>query len=104
MYIRLTQASRGAFEASVERVQRFIRRRQGKVSSGGAGRGAAGVGNNSPKPKNAIRCLKVWIPKAHARWERRRREGGVVIYDFLKDAKLSLYNKAIYRFRRKVVR
>ncbi|CAM9835664.1 unnamed protein product, partial [Pylaiella littoralis] len=95
------KASEDAFEASVERIQRFIRRRQGNVSRG-AGRGGAGVTRN--RSPNVVRCLKVWIPTAHARWKRRRREGGVVIHHFLKDSKLSLYNKAIYRFRRKVVR
>lgn len=85
----------------MERIQRFIRRRQGNVSRG-AGRGGAGVTRN--RSPNVVRCLKVWIPTAHARWKRRRREGGVVIHHFLKDSKLSLYNKAIYRFRRKVVR
>lgn len=90
-------------EVSVERVQRFVRRRQGHESAGaGLGRGGAGGGKNR-KP-NVIRCLKLWIPRAHARWKRRRREGGVIIYDFLKDARLSQNNKAIYLFRRNVLR
>lgn len=79
----------------MERVQRFFRRRQG----GGLGE-VAGAGG---KP-SAIRCLKKWIPSAHTQWKRRRREGGIIIYDFLKDARLSQNLKAIYRFRRKVMR
>lgn len=51
-----------------------------------------------------IQCLKMWIPSAHARWKGRRRAGGIIIYDFLKDARLSQNLKAIYRFRRKVMR
>eukprot|EP00903_Cladosiphon_okamuranus_P010123 g9586.t1 len=89
------KASRDAFEASVERVQRFFRRRQGG--------GLAEIADARGKP-NAIRCLKKWIPSAHTRWKRRRREGGITICDFLKDARLSQNLKAIYRFRRKVMR
>lgn len=89
------QASQDAFEASVKRVQRFVRRRQG----GGLG-DVAGSGRNP----NVIRRLKRWLPPTHAEWKQRRREGGVIIFDFLKDARLSHNLKAIYKFRRKVVR
>ncbi|CAM9780969.1 unnamed protein product [Ectocarpus fasciculatus] len=91
--------SQDVFEASVARVQRFIRRRQGVPGAAG---GAAAA--NSSGRRNFIRCLKAWIPRAHGTWKRRRREGGVIIYDFLKDARLSQNIKAIYRFRRKVMR
>lgn len=76
-------------------MQRFFRRRQG----GGVGELAG-----SSKRPSAIRCLKQWIPDAHTKWKRRRRESGVIVYDFLKDARLSQNIKAIYRFRRKVMR
>lgn len=89
------------FEASVARVQRFVRRRQG--GPGVKGGAAATTGDRSGR-RNFIRCLKAWIPRAHGTWKRRRREGGVIIYDFLKDARLSQNIKAIYRFRRKVMR
>lgn len=89
-----SQASRDAFEARVVQVQRFARRHRG----GGAAEVAGRVGKPS-----AIRCLKSWIPNACSRWTRRRREGGVIIYDFLKDARLSQNLKAIYNFRRKVM-
>ncbi|CBJ29528.1 expressed unknown protein [Ectocarpus siliculosus] len=93
--------SEDVFEASVARVQRFVRRRQG--APGVAGGAAAAAGDRSGR-RNFIRCLKAWIPRAHGTWKRRRREGGVIIYDFLKDARLSQNIKAIYRFRRKVMR
>eukprot|EP00752_Nemacystus_decipiens_P013072 g11561.t1 len=83
-----------AFEASVLRIQRFFRRRQGA--------GLADVAGSVRKP-TAIGCLKRWIPSAHNRWKRRRQEAGIIIYDFLKDARLSHNLKAIYRFRRKVM-
>lgn len=92
--------SQDVYEASVERVQRFVRRRQGRAS--GRVGGVGGGGGNSERP-NVIQCLKRWIPSAHARWKGRRREGGIIIYDFLKDARLSQNLKAIYRFRRKVM-
>ncbi|CAN0443256.1 unnamed protein product, partial [Ectocarpus sp. 12 AP-2014] len=93
--------SQDVFEASVARVQRFVRRRQG--GPGVAGGAAATAGERSGR-RNFIRCLKAWIPRAHGTWKRRRRDGGVIIYDFLKDARLSQNIKAIYRFRRKVMR
>lgn len=77
------------------RIQRLFRRLQGG--------GLAGVAGAVRKP-TAIGCLKKWIPSAHTRWKRRRHEGGIIIYDFLKDARLSQNIKAIYRFRRKVMR
>ncbi|CAM9809814.1 unnamed protein product [Ectocarpus sp. 4 AP-2014] len=89
------------FEASVARVQRFVRRRQGGPAVAG---GAAATAGDRSGRRNFIRCLKAWIPRAHGTWKRRRREGGVIIYDFLKDARLSQNIKAIYRFRRKVMR
>lgn len=90
-----TQASQEAFTASVLRIQRFFRRRQGG--------GLAEVAVSFRKP-TAIGCLKKWIPSAHTQWKRRRHAGGIIIYDFLKDARLSQNIKAIYRFRRKVMR
>ncbi|CAN0251812.1 unnamed protein product, partial [Ectocarpus sp. 8 AP-2014] len=66
--------SEGVFEASVARVQRFVRRRQG--GPGVAGGAAAAAGDRSGR-RNFIRCLKAWIPRAHGTWKRRRREGGV---------------------------
>lgn len=91
------------YEVSVQRVQRFVRRRQGHSLSG-LWTGGGGVVPVKGGGQNLIRRLKQWIPIAHARWKGRRREGGVVIYDFLKDARLTQNIKAIYRFRRKVIR
>ncbi|CAM9871780.1 unnamed protein product, partial [Ectocarpus sp. 12 AP-2014] len=69
--------SQDVFEASVARVQRFVRRRQG--GPGVAGGAAATAGDRSGR-RNFIRCLKAWIPRAHGTWKRRRRDGGVIIY------------------------
>ncbi|CAM9763144.1 unnamed protein product, partial [Scytosiphon promiscuus] len=101
--VRAEESSPDIFEVSVKRIQRLVRHRQGHGScctwSGGGG--GVTIGG---REKNLIRRLRQWIPIAHARWKGRRHEGGAVIHDFLKDARLTQNIKAIYRFRRKVIR
>ncbi|CAM9338027.1 unnamed protein product [Hapterophycus canaliculatus] len=101
--VRTEETSLDNFEVCVERVQRFIRRRQGNTSRATWVDRGGGVTATSQR-RNLVRRLKLWIPRAHARWKGRRRAAGIVIYDFLKDARLTQNIKAIYRFRRKVIR
>lgn len=84
------------FELSAVNVQRFVRKRQGRTFGGSN----LAVGKRS----NKIRVLRRWIPKAVDRWKRRRLAAGLVVFEFLRDARLTQNIKAIYRFRRRVIR
>lgn len=95
------QASTVNVQVSALRLQRFFRSLQGDNLP--SGHGAAGLGVGKAK-SNKLRRLKHWIPRATEKWKTRRRERGKIIFEFLRDARLSKNLKAIYRFRRKVMR
>lgn len=83
------------------RVQRVVRQRQAHTC--GDGHGAAGFRSGSGGIRK-LRSLKKWVPVAVKRWKSRRQEGATLVHSFLRDARLTQNIKAIYRFRKKVIR
>lgn len=82
-------------ELSAVKVQRFVRKRQGRTFGGS--------NLAIEKPLNKIRVLRRWIREVVDRWRRRRQAAGKEVFEFLRDAKFTQNIKAIYRFRRRVI-
>ena len=101
LIFREYQASLDKYEASVLRVQRVVRRRQAHPR--GDGHGAAGFRSEGGAIRR-LRSLKKWVPIVVKKWKHRRLEGANLVQTFLRDARLTQNIKAIYRFRKKVIR
>lgn len=100
-YLCTPQAFQDRFEARVVRLQRFVRRRIAHERSDG--HGPAGFRVDAART-NQLRRLKRWVPRAVKRWKQCKDESGKIVNIFLRDARLTQNIKAIYRFRRKVIR